>query len=121
MKMYKFKTEESAVFKPILDIYNNASYELIPYKIKNDLKVAHPWVIQRFFYIQIWNLLAAYSIKSIELNSFTKYVGTIMEKIKKNKLDWNDLPELYFGTYENETQSYKKILKLDLTTSKIYC
>jgi hypothetical protein len=41
---------------PLIDVFNSASYELIPYTKSTDILVAHPTVVLRFLLIDMWTL-----------------------------------------------------------------
>jgi hypothetical protein len=107
--------------KPFLDIYNNLSYELVPYTTFDKLKIVHPWVEIRFYYIGIWNILAAFHMKSINYETFSFLTNILLNNIENIKIDWNDLPKTFMGTYINEFQAYKKLMLKHSYNPRIYC
>jgi hypothetical protein len=106
---------------PILDIYNNLSYELVPFKCNNNLNIIHPWVEIRFYYIEIWNILVAYNIKLINLEKLEQYISNIINKINLLNLDWKELPIKYNGIYINEYQAFKQVILSKGRLERIYC
>lgn len=125
LTMSKYNNQWSIVKKPFLDIYNNCSYELIPYelhKIDNKtIKFAHTWVQARFYYIEIWNILAAYKLDILNDAQTSTYINDILEHVNNIKISITDIPRNYTGLYINEYQSFKKIILKKGKSSKIYC
>jgi len=107
--------------RPFLDIYNNTSYELIPYVNFNNMKLVYPWVEIRFYYIGIWNILAAFQIKSIDYNKFAQLTNTILKNIEEFEIDWEIPPKEFIGTYINEYNSYKKLMLKHSFNPRLYC
>ncbi len=118
----KYGNKWSSVKKPFLDIYNNASYELIPYTLTNingkEIKLAHGLVQKRFYYMEIWSILAASSLKIINDETKVKYIKEIFEIMIKMPDD--DAPKLFFGTYLNEMRSYKQDV-LKNSSGRMFC
>lgn len=129
LTMAKYGNQWDIVKKPFLDIYNNSSYELIPYephthfdKTERIIKYAHPWVQIRFYYIEIWNILAAYKLKALSWEQYSEYISDILKNINKIQIKYNvDMPKKYTGIYYNEFQSYKQVMLQDGKNGKIYC
>lgn len=131
IEMSKYGNKWSKISKPFLDLFNNASYELIPYVIDDNtkLKIAHPWVQIRFYYIEIWNILAAAKLNIIDKDSEILYITQLLKDIndynsKKDQmlvLKKETMPYNYFGIYFNEHRSYKQSLLLQKNNIKLYC
>jgi hypothetical protein len=52
-----FQLEKHTIYSdrvPILDVYNSTTYELIPYKVIDGVRVASPFVCMRFLLISMW-------------------------------------------------------------------
>ena len=107
--------------KPFLDIYNNLEYEVVPYFEEDGFNLAHSWVQIRFYYIDIWNLLAAYHLKILNYTKFAEYTNRILNIIKEIKMDWTDMPTKYMGIYKNEYQAFKQIMQKEGKSIRVYC
>lgn len=88
---------------PIIDIFNSATYELIPYHIKNDMKIGHPYVVLKFLYIDLWILKLRK--KNLPPNIYNMKYSMIVDAI--NKLDNREI-NLVYGTHYNECVYLKK-------------
>lgn len=86
--------------KPIIDIYNSGSYELIPYKKIDNIMVAHPYVICRFLMIDYW---------------ITILLETPDDRIKdviKTLMNINNVQYTqYYGVHEDKNIALKKLYK----------
>lgn len=90
----KFNDGINASDKPFLDIYNSASYELIPYTQHtiNDInvKIANTYVLLRFLYIDLWlinlvdNLVKTDKTKMKINKSHIKKLITLIQKQKQD-------------------------------------
>ena len=108
--------------RPLLDIYNNLEYELVPYyKDANGLRIAHDWVTIRFYYIEIWNILAAYQLEMLTYDKFAKYTNNIFQQIDEMKINWSEPPTEYMGIYINEFQAFKQVMIKQGKNTRIYC
>ena len=107
--------------KPFIDIYNNLEYELVPYYEENGLNMAHSWIEIRFYYIDIWNILAAYHLKIFDYEKFAEYTNQILKEIEKIKIDWTDVPTKYMGIYINEYQAFKQVMQKEGKNVRLYC
>jgi hypothetical protein len=104
-----------------LDIYNNSSYELIPYIEHNKQRVSHKLVQIRFYYIEIWNIVAAYHLGLLQAERFKKLIPDIMAQIARLQIDWNDIPKQFIGIYVNEFRAYKQVMQMARKQTRIYC
>lgn len=60
----------------LIDVFNSANYELIPYSTFNDVQVAYPDVIKRFILIELWTTRILHS-----LGVLNKYAtGKVLKK-----------------------------------------
>ena len=92
----------------ILDIFNNAEYELIPYAIINNWNIGYPNVIKMFLLLDLWFLRILKALGKIQnLSSVTSQIFTSIKEIDNiDKTIYTD--ESYLGT-NYELQRYKKI------------
>ncbi len=107
--------------KPFIDIYNNSEYELIPYYKHNGICMAHNWVEIRFYYIEIWNILAAYHLKIISYEKFAEHTNLLLKTIDKMKINWSEAPTEFIGIYINEYQAYKQVMFKEGKNTRLYC
>jgi hypothetical protein len=96
-------------------------YELVPYYEDGGFRMAHNWVEIRFYYIDIWNLLAAYHLKIFDYEKFANYTNQILKEIEKIKIDWTAVPTKFMGIYINEFQAFKQIMQKEGKNERIYC
>jgi hypothetical protein len=74
------------VRKRILNVYNNASYELIHYKTVQNYKIADPIIQLRFIYIKLWTAILSsnlYHTHTQKLSEFVDAQLAMIEKLKK--------------------------------------
>jgi hypothetical protein len=102
---------------PILDVFNSTCYELIPYsEAKADgkpVKIANPWVIMRFLFIDIW-ILKLVTALGTKMTDKISHLLTQAASLRKHIYD--DLPATfqlnnYAGVYTNEAVAKKKMIK----------
>ena len=104
-----------------LDIYSNSAYELVPYSEHNKKRMAHKLVQIRFYYIEIWNIVAAYHLGLLQADRFKKLIPDIMTQIAKLHIDWTDVPKQFTGIYINEFRAYKQVMQIAGKQTRIYC
>lgn len=111
--------------RPLIDIYNNMQYELVPYiNITTEiatLKIIHPWAHIRFMFIEVWNVLAAYQLNILSFEKFKKTITILMTKIDNLNIDWKRPPKQYMGIYINEIQSIKQTIIKQGRIMRIFC
>jgi hypothetical protein len=79
----------------VLDIYNNTTYELIPFVAINGVNYALYWVLMRFRMLDLWTLrFILYIDKTIKLAKRLEYLTTSISVIR-NKLYTKDPLELF--------------------------
>ena len=106
--------------KPIIDLYNNISFELIPYvtiiKNKQNYKIGNLLVLSRYFMIDLWIISVLYNLNILNKeisNKKIRYIVFILNIIRNNKKYINDIFSLDFeGDYINE-KVCKKINKIN--------
>ncbi len=81
----------------VIDIYNSCEFEIVPYVVVDNLKVAHPYVICRFLLIDYW--------LSLLLKNPNKQILYNINKIRNKTIP----VEHFYGTYRNEDIDLKKM------------
>lgn len=102
------------VQKAFMDIYNSAQFELIPYVDKNKYKIANPFVLLRFFIIDIWIIRVIRKMDLISQDFLMKKIVVLIKYIKQIKdMDWKSMVfgDKYVGVFQDYFIS-KKIDKL---------
>ena len=97
--------------KPIMDIYNNAQFELIPYIEKSGYMLANIFVLSRFIMIDLWVIRIIHKMNLIQkefLKTKIRNLFDLMKQIKK-------IDSVIFGTqYLGEFQDYSIAKKLEM-------
>ena len=99
---------------PFLDIYNSVEYEIIPYSVINNMKIAHPYVLMKFLFIEYWVMTMKFANKQAGANFVTAKIQHLRNMIETthNKLDPQtvDMSSYEFiGTYVDENILAKKV------------
>lgn len=98
----------------LFDAYNSTTYELIPYNIKNNIRVAGLYVILRFLFIDIWTLKLIISSGGASLQgriaSLLKLVESVRNLIPDESV--TDLFQLsnYAGVNTSDIVAKKKLI-----------
>lgn len=92
---------------PLIDVFNSASYELIPYTKSYDILVAHPTVVLRFLLIDMWTLRVI-SRGTLNKKRFDELAANFA---RISKLPKNFQLENYYGVYLSETVAKKQLMK----------
>lgn len=103
-----------------LDIYNNLSYELVPYQTKDGLNIAHHWAQIRFYYMYIWDIFSLYNLNLVKHKQLVKILAKLKPYINKS-IDWHTPPTQFMGIYINEYISFKKTMIKSGKNARIYC
>lgn len=90
----------------VANIYNSASYEIIPYFRHGKYNIANKYVLMRFNLIEVWNLQVLVSKGTIELDYF-KRKTTFKKTQFSNFLQVEDKKEFFVGEYRDEVLSTK--------------
>lgn len=87
----------------LLDIFNSATYELVPYTTYEDLDIGYKNVLRMFFLIDFWFLRTLHALNFINDSSLKKSANIVfdyLEKIDEIKDDKYSR-EVYLGVYIN--------------------
>lgn len=124
-----FEDKCGVVEKPLMDVYNAASYSLIGYttsqrfmvnkaesSYSKNIKVGNLFVILRFLMIDIWLLKVVQKLNFLTKDVLIKKINMILGYMKflrklnivKNKA----FSDHYIGIYESESQAKKKSINL---------
>ena len=86
----------------ILDIFNSAEYELIPYIWRNNFRIGHPFVLCKFLLINLW--VCRFQSETIDrYNKKRKSIFDIISKLRVNPPAINNV----YGSYEDEVIAIK--------------
>lgn len=85
---------------PIMDIFNSAEYELIPYICHNKIKVGHPYVIAKFLLIDWW---ICELVRGCEEKQ--KRILDTIDQIRSHA----PTIDLVYGVYDDENTALKKL------------
>ncbi len=95
---------------PIIDVFNSSAFEMIPYTIINNVKVATKWVILRFLFIDIWILKLIMNLsKNTGLKSKVHELLRSADMLRDVNMISDDIK--YDGVYINESVAKKKRIK----------
>ena len=97
-----FRTKRSTFYlsidgkdKPVIDLFNSSSFELIPFYSKNKLLIADNYVIMRFLFIDLWIVRFIEKLGAIPKDLANKKINHILKLVEFFK----DLPEEKFVSY----------------------
>lgn len=131
----QFPTREGISEKPIIDIFNSASFELIPYTMSQrfierktirypkNVKLGNMYVLMRFLMIDLWTIRFIYrlgilnkkilDIKIKSLHDMFKKIKGKNQDNKLNKIMMNKrFGEKYIGIFKDEDK-FKKLRNLE--------
>jgi len=92
--------------KIIANIYNSATYEIIPYFKHNRYNVANKYVLLRFNLIEIWALQVLLAKGNIEMEFFKRKLA--FRKVQyDNFMRLEDKKEFFIGEYRDEVLDTK--------------
>jgi hypothetical protein len=131
MKKYKiyilYPYKNKIIKKPIVNIYNNTSYELVNYYIikKNNLyfKLADPITQVRFIYIYIWQSILSQKIHGLNYDEFRANIQNITKILKYyiKKINIYELKKNYIGKYLDKIINKKINKKITNEKTNFYC
>jgi hypothetical protein len=109
----QFTTPTGAVKKPIMDIFNSAEFELIPYTGKDGLKIGNSYVLLRFLMIELWIIQIVDALGSLPKTVIKDKVRRFTHLIKliRGRLG-SVFGKEYIGAYKDERVA-KKIMMLN--------
>lgn len=124
-----YKDGVNKIYKHVLNIYNNLSYELVNYNIvENKLgifKVVDAITQIRFIYIIIWNRLITQKTHNYALVDFKKFLVTKLKYLEKykEKIDIVNIKKNYTGIYldTNILRKKKALLREQISKMQYYC
>jgi hypothetical protein len=97
----QIKTERGITEKPFLDLFNCASFEIIPYSIVDDISIGSKWVNLRFLFIDLWiiRLIKKLNLMTEDIiNKKLAYIWKLIDNYRNTILtDSTD----YMGTYRD--------------------
>lgn len=96
----------------IANIFNSASYELIPYVSIDKFKIGTPLVLLRFLFADLWFMRILRFFELVDADQYKKNIMSIFNNIDIMHDIWvkeiiTVLP-MYIGTYIDESSSKKK-------------
>ncbi len=96
---------------PIIDIFNSAEYELIPYShsSRNHL-IGHPYVILKFLFIDLWILNLRKAYDNIDAKIYINKARRLSQYISRMQSLSIPIDKVY-GIYNNEDIYLKNIYK----------
>lgn len=99
----------------LADIFNASSYEMIPYILINKYRIANPWVLLRFMFIDIWTLRIIINLEYSQdllhkIYNILTSIDIVREYLYTNLSKMFQV-ENYTGVYVNETVAKKKLIK----------
>lgn len=97
------ETERGIVEKPFLDLFNCASFEVIPYSVHHDVQIASKYVILRFLYIDLWILKLIFNMGKISRDVLQMKIEYCWRMINEFRGEFGDVLKTtdYFGVYRN--------------------
>lgn len=104
----------------LLDVYNSATYDLIPYKPHGDYKIGSLFTVMRFLLVEKWLVEFLHMIGAIPTTSFTEKIdrifATVSDKVDElmNSDDVEKFEQLmplkyYIGRLESMTITLRRI------------
>lgn len=95
----------------LLDIFNAAEYELVPYTTYANLDIGYKNVLRMYFLIDLWFLRTLKVLNFIDDNNLKKSIGIIFNYLEKiNKIpDDRYSREVYLGTYSDLVRYKQKV------------
>lgn len=100
----------------LYDAYNSTTYEMIPFKIINGIRVAGLYVILRFLFIDIWTLKLIIGVGGASLQgriaSLFKLVDVVRDMVSVATASelWPTSENMYMGVNTSEAVAKKKLI-----------
>jgi hypothetical protein len=93
----------------LIDIFNNAQFELIPYTTYDGFSIAYPNVLKMFIMVDIWFFRILFALNILTQSTLNRAVQTQLLKLDKVDLITLDKydKESYMGSY-NDLMRYKQ-------------
>lgn len=91
----------------VMDVFNCAQYELVPYYTKGNVKIGSHYVLMRFRLIDFWSIKILLYDKKIDYNYAASLINIIKSEYLKIKDDGMEYE--YIGQIENLETSIKRL------------
>lgn len=102
------KSENKHIY--ILDIFNNAQYDLVPFTTYNNFQLGYPNVIKMFLLIDIRFSRIMYILKIINDKTLSNSISNIYSYFMNiDKIDVSKFNEEYLGTVSDYSKYKKKL------------
>ncbi len=114
----RIQTNKGLTDKAFLDVFNCSTYELIPYKKYKNYKLAIPYVILKFLFVDLWVLNIIRNYKKIDEESAKikkSQIVNLINYFRKDNYDFTDVE--FYGTYQ-DYNIYKKLTTVLNTDAK---
>lgn len=85
--------------KFIADIFNAPDYELVPYVVRDGHKIASPFCVLRFLYVDIWSLDFIAKLMPESVNTRKNKLHTIARELFEWIIECEDITLLFPTTY----------------------
>jgi hypothetical protein len=106
---------------PLLDVFNSLEYEIVPYLITNDRIIGNPYVLCRFFMINLWSVITLFIKKIINRQTLDNVQISIINNLEKLRLDKDNVFGLqYKGIMKNLVNEKKKMIIKEQATNSFY-
>jgi len=94
--------------KIVANVYNSATYEIVPYFRHGKYNIANKYVLMRFNLIEAWNLQVLVGKQSIDADFFKR--KSSFKKVQfDNFMQVEDKKEFFMGEYHDEVLSMKLV------------
>lgn len=98
----------------LMDVYNSAEFELIPFVQTANGREANPWVKLRFLFIELWvATVTTVGKDSHRISKITREINSVRSNLMRTPESINKSFQLtdYYGISTNEIVEKKKIIK----------
>jgi hypothetical protein len=94
----------------IMDVFNAATYELVPFSTYNDLQVGHKNVLKMYFLVDLWFYRILFSLNFIKETVLKKNVAACFHNLEKIEgVPQDILGREYLGIHSDIVRYKKKI------------
>lgn len=96
----------------LFDAYNSTTYELIPYVVKNNIRIAGLYVLLRFLFIDIWTLKLIIGVGGASLQGRITSLLKLVDSVRSLIPTTTDLFQLsdYAGVNTSDVVAKKKLI-----------
>jgi hypothetical protein len=97
---------------PVIDLFNCAEYELVPYTIVDGRMIGHQYVLLRFIYIDAWILKIVSALKIINAETASRLTNHMLQLADTLREEKDvPLPATFIGTWWDPIIANKKIAR----------